>query len=421
LKFQAALLSACIAVVGCNDSKPHIKCTDNAQCTLNNRPGVCIDGSCAIADSSCPSGYRYDTAAGGSGECVPPGTDMSMPSQDDMKPECTVDTECTNGGIAPCGGSCVKGKCAYAGPLVDCGSSCTSGMENHKVCDGAGSCMSATLTCGAYQCGPTSCKTMCSNAATDCAASIPCTNSQCVSCPGDMVYVAPGSFTMGADNSTGSYGVATVTLTKPYCIDKTEVTVAQYRACVKAAVCTVPQFGGNYTDTAGAKDNLPVDSVAWPQANAYCTWSGLGGGARRLPTEAEWERAARGTDGRKYPWGADAPDCTRANFFYNVTGCHLPNNYWDVGSVPLGVSPTGIFDAAGNVAEWAADCWVANYTGNGGVCGHSCVDPVAPNTCSSTDQHTSRGGNVDSSDPNFLATFYRSIGSAYGAGFRCAK
>lgn len=77
-------LALLLAVAGCHNSTPKISCSDDAQCTLASRPGVCLEGSCAIPDTSCPSGYRYDTMAGGSGECVvvPPGTDLSMP--DDM-------------------------------------------------------------------------------------------------------------------------------------------------------------------------------------------------------------------------------------------------------------------------------------------------------------------------------------------------
>jgi formylglycine-generating enzyme required for sulfatase activity len=428
VKFWFPLLTS--LVVSCGGTKVRVHCTTNVQCTTPTLAGICVTGEdvCADPDSNCPSGYRYDTTSGKSG-CVAPGGDMAVTSDlfapgPDMTPMCSADTDCTNGGISPCGGTCVSGQCTYPNATIDCGSSCSGSTETQKVCDGAGGCGTTTLSCGAYQCGSATCKTSCTSAATDCASGIPCTNGQCVSCPGDMVYIPSGSFTMGKDgdsNTTGSYGAAKVTLTKPYCIDKNEVTIAQYRACVTAGICTAPT-SSDYSATAGATDTLPVDALTWDQANAYCTWTGLGGGARRLPTETEWERAARGTDGRTYPWGETTPDCTLANFFVNTQGCKLANKYWNVGSVTAGASSSGIFDAAGNVDEWTYDCFVANFTGVGGVCGPSCADPVAPQSaCIQPYYHTVRGGRWDQ-NANMITTYYRLQGASFGgSGVRCAK
>lgn len=445
-----------IVLVGCPNSKLRVHCTTDSDCVRGSKMGICVpnENACAFSDTSCASGYRYDTtAANGAGDCVafPAGTDLSVP--DDMTmtssgpdmaqpPQCVHDSDCTNGGAAPCGGTCAMGKCSYPGPTVDCGSSCTANVQTAKVCDGHGSCSTSMLNCGVYQCGATTCKNSCTNAATDCNAT-PCTNGVCVACPNDMVYIPPGSFSMGYNGGASDPHdhLVTVTLTKGYCIDKNEVTVAQYKACVTAGVCTEANDPMNYFPTdctykISGGDNLPINCVAWSQANTYCTWAGLSGGARRLPTEAQWERAARGTDARTYPWGNTAPDCTYANYAGvgnppSMTNCNLTSPYAVlIGSFPKGVAASGINDAAGNVAEWNADCYVIDYT-NGSPCsaGQTCIDPPANTTGCYTQggvtYYTVRGGYFGS-PPSSIATNSRnsSSGGIYydrEVGFRCAK
>lgn len=126
-----------------------------------------------------------------------------------------------------------------------------------------------------------------------------------------------------------------------------EVTNAQYRVCVEAGVCPSPAFGEFYNDSRFAQH--PVVFVDWFAADVYCTWAG-----GRLPTEAEWEYAAGGTDGRTFPWGEEA-ECGYGNY----SGC-TQGLTTGIGSYPEGVSPFGVYDLSGNVTEWVGD-WYGNY------------------------------------------------------------
>ena len=136
-------------------------------------------------------------------------------------------------------------------------------------------------------------------------------------------------------------------------IDRTEVTVAAYRKCVTAGACSSaePSTDGRGTvqgcNWNSGRENHPVNCVDWSQASAYCKWAG-----GRLPTEAEWEKAARGTDGRKYPWGNTDVRKSRAygNVHLNASGDLRET--MPVGSYPAGASPYGALDMIGNVTEW---------------------------------------------------------------------
>ncbi len=207
-----------------------------------------------------------------------------------------------------------------------------------------------------------------------------------VDCLAGQVPIPGGTFWMGDQDLDKSKPVHKVTLS-PYCIDKTEVTVAAYRICVQAGACppasaTVDWKGIKPEDktkwsqfcTWGKRgyDKHPINCVDWTQANAYCEW--MGG---RLPTEAEWEYAARGSDGRNYPWGNQPPDATRLNacgsecasmaqqrLDASWTPMYADNDGWPatapVGRYPKGASPFGVLDMAGNVWEWTADSF-ADY------------------------------------------------------------
>ena len=163
--------------------------------------------------------------------------------------------------------------------------------------------------------------------------------------PAEEILIPAGSFQMGCDITNPaesgcddySWQVAelplhTVTLSA-YAIDKYEVTNARYQACVAAGGCTAPQQSSSYSRPAYYGNptyaDYPVLNVTWHQANAFCAWAG-----KRLPTEAEWEKAARGdSDTRKYPWGDSAPNCTKANYYFEpelaeiVAYCLMLNHY----------------------------------------------------------------------------------------------
>ena len=165
-----------------------------------------------------------------------------------------------------------------------------------------------------------------------------------------MVKVPAGPFDMGcngaldADCLDDEKPSHEVTLSA-FEIDETEVTQDQYAECVLAGTCDPPLCAWDCS----AK-NYPAACVTWDQAKMYCAWA-----KKRLPTEAEWEKAARGTDGRKYPWGKKEPSCSEAN----MTGCG--EKAAPVGSHSAGASPYGALDMAGNMVEMLEDFYDATY------------------------------------------------------------
>jgi len=187
-----------------------------------------------------------------------------------------------------------------------------------------------------------------------------------------MRLVPAGEFTMGSETYDDEKPIHQVYL-DAYYMDKYEMTNALYETCVSAGVCDPPQQTSSYTHTSYYGDSqyadYPVIYVDWNQATTYCEWRGA-----RLPTEAEWEKAARGTDGRVYPWGNewDVRSTRRLNFSdkNDPTGASdtvADDGYADtapVGSYPNGISPYGLYDMAGNVWEWVADWYDSSYYAN---------------------------------------------------------
>ncbi|MBN1149544.1 MAG: SUMF1/EgtB/PvdO family nonheme iron enzyme [Anaerolineales bacterium] len=173
-----------------------------------------------------------------------------------------------------------------------------------------------------------------------------------------MALVAAGPFQMGGQwGAQDEMPLHTITL-DAYYMDKYEVTNARYAECVEAGACAAPVESGSATRPAyyGNPDyaDYPVIFVTWEMANTYCAWR-----EARLPTEAEWEKAARGEDERIYPWGSEQVDCGLANFWGDAADCTGDTNA--VGSYPGGVSPFGVWDLAGNVWEWVLDWYSESY------------------------------------------------------------
>ena len=164
-----------------------------------------------------------------------------------------------------------------------------------------------------------------------------------------MIHIPAGEFLMGDNASPHSdEGPEHIIGLRGYWIDQTEVTNAQYRRCVDAGFC---QETRSWRDGNLNGDDQPV-LVRWDDAQEYCVW--VDG---RLPTEPEWEKAARGADGRSYPWGREF-DPSRANLQGEEDGYEYTA---PVGSFPAGASPYGLLDMSGNAAEWVADWYDPDY------------------------------------------------------------
>ena len=205
-------------------------------------------------------------------------------------------------------------------------------------------------------------------------------------------------------------------------IDQLEVTNAMYLLCVNTGSCEPPQSFKSQRRTDYFNNpkfnDYPVVYVTWGQAKTYCEWAG-----RRLPTEAEWERAGRGDDFRTFPWGEDKADGTLANFNFIV------NDTSRVGSYSAGASPFGVLDMAGNVAEWVNDFYGYDYSSA------EAVNPTGP-SISGNFNRVVRGGSLGDAEINIRVSKRSSVpgsnlnaspgSSAYlgsyspRIGFRCA-
>jgi iron(II)-dependent oxidoreductase len=236
----------------------------------------------------------------------------------------------------------------------------------------------------------------------------------------ELVPIPGGAFVMGSDTGPADERPAHRVDIASFSIDRTPVTNAQAAAFLNARGpdgpngqewfqaddndARVHKKGDRWVADAGAEDH-PVLEFSWFGAREYCGWVG-----RRLPTEAEWEKAAKGTDGRRYPWGNDPPDRMRAQFNAGWSGTA------PVGRFPAGASPYGVLDLSGNAWEWVS----SEYRPYPYNLRDGREDPA------STAERSTRGGGQDS-PASHLTTTYRGRGLSRGPrgghhniGFRCA-
>jgi formylglycine-generating enzyme required for sulfatase activity len=240
-------------------------------------------------------------------------------------------------------------------------------------------------------------------------------------CPEGEVYI-PATGAKGFIMGTGVSGRVDVphkvVLTKPFCMDATEVTVSKMIECVKEKGCKEPKREERWA-TYPRKPDYPVNMVNWSKAKLFCEKNG-----KSLPSEAQWEWAATGGTGRKWPWGDDPPTCERADFTKDKlvspggdSGCH-GGGPSAVGTHPLGAKewPSGkIHDLAGNVWEWCLDNF-APYSGKDEV------DPV--HLKAEAAPHIVRGGGWNRSWRGILSSYRGSAIYTYqvpGLGFRCVR
>jgi formylglycine-generating enzyme required for sulfatase activity len=223
-----------------------------------------------------------------------------------------------------------------------------------------------------------------------------------------MVLVPSGEFTMGSPTGDVDERPPHQVYLDSFLIDKHEVTVGQYAEFLQQAGGNAPSDWKTMNQLSNKK--RPVSNVDWADAAAYCKWAG-----KRLPTEAEWEKAARGTDGRLYPWGNEPPTTRHAN--YGQSGSNNNGALSPVGSFEEGKSPYGVYDMAGNVWEWVSDWYDHDY--------YKASPQRNPEGPPTGGFKGIRGGSWNSS-PRALRSADRywdppTFRSQYSPGFRCVK
>ncbi len=225
-----------------------------------------------------------------------------------------------------------------------------------------------------------------------------------------MVLIPAGEFTMGCNERVMSdiEGPERAVYLDSFNIDAHEVTNGRYRECVRAGVCEPPMESSSSTRDSyygnPEYDDYPVIYVSWYDAQTYCEWAG-----KRLPTEAEWQKATRGSDGRTYLWG-DQWDESSANC------CGVVGDTSAVGSYPRGASPYGVQDMVGNVWEWVADWYDPDY--------YKRAPDRNPKGPSSGSLRVQRGGSWSSTPTQCYARNPDPSGPDHHAlnlGFRCAQ
>lgn len=400
------------------------ECVDCDAVGMENCSGTCTplgtDSNCSDCGDVCPTGGSCE-----SGTCECPenqvdcsGTCTLLGTADNCS---TCGHQCTGGKV------CVEGSCECPVGKVDCSGTCKSlgtilncsGCGD--VCTGGKECIDSQCQCPVNQvicygiCTILGTDDNCSECGDECAENETCDNGICESV--SQVLIPGGSFWMGCNSAVDTQCYSDekpyheVTLSGYY-IDRTEVTVGSYAECVTAGTCTSPSTYSSYCNWGvSGKTDHPVNCVTWYQAVDYCEWRG-----GRLCTEAEWEKAARGTDGRKYPWGNETATCDYAVMDDGGDGCGTDSTWEVCGKSPAGDSPYGLCDMSGNVWEWVSD-----WYGSGYYADSSSVNPTGP---VSGPYRVRRGGSFVS-DAGYLRASYRDYVDPsyayYVLGVRCCR
>ncbi|MCH8312573.1 MAG: SUMF1/EgtB/PvdO family nonheme iron enzyme [Nitrospinae bacterium] len=229
----------------------------------------------------------------------------------------------------------------------------------------------------------------------------------------EMILIPAGEFIMGSWDDFGRKDEhpAHPVYLDAYYIDRYEATGKDFEAYMDDQPRVHPTITGWYERKVRPDmARRPVFGLTWKRCQNYCVWAG-----KRLPTEAEWERAARGTDDRIYPWGNEPPDPSRSNF---GRCCFVMKGlvFNDVGNLKAGKTPNNIFDLAGNVAEWVFDWYDKNY--------YKVSPRKNPKGPEKGRYHTIRGG-AWNSFPGYLRSSarygYNDAKDFYGIGCRCVK
>ncbi len=354
----------------------------------------CDDGSVCTKSDTCKAGLC--------GDGKPPCDDGEPCTKDTCDPangcvhQVSKSGPCDDGDPCTKGDTCVSGKCK-PGPASACDDKnpCTQ-----DTCDAKGACTHPPVL-GGKPCEDD--KKMCQGG--KCAA---------VVAPKGMAWVAAATFQMGCNAKVDN---KCKTHEKPphpvalnsFFIDLKEVTAGAYKLCVLATKCTPAKAGVTHATYNTAKANYPINWVTWQQAVKSCAAKGS-----RLCTEAEWEYAARGKDGRRYPWGNNSPSCSLAA----ASGCGMVGPK-ATGSKPKGASPFGLLDMAGNVREWTADWYSATWYSIGA--GKTMLNPKGP---TSGKTRVIRGGYYDSTASQLRTSdraFFAPALSSATVGFRCCR
>ncbi len=398
-------------------------------CSTNHVARACSGGSCAAGTceagfgdcngnkqtDGCETSTATSTAHCGAcgNACPAPANATATCASSSCRPACFS-------GFGNCDGSDTTGcEIDLSASVTHCGGCGLTCSTNHvtRACS-SGSCAAGTCAGGFGDCNGNKqtdgCETdtnsnvsHCGLCGRACPAGNSCNAGVCTPppCPVGMRLIPAGMFTMGNASFQPMHNVRL----SAFCMDDTEVTVAAYRGCASAARCTAPSTVGVCNWAASGREQHPINCVDRAQSQAFCQWRGA-----TLPTEAQWEYAARGTDGRLYPWGSDAPGsqlCWSGNGSRSTTCA--------VGSFPAGNSPFGLVDMAGNVKEWVSD-WDGPYTGN---TSSYVQDPTGPATGS---YYLHRGGSWFSSAALYVLSVFRQGNNPPSyretdVGFRCVR